>query len=389
MNLDALAIPTTHLLTALQERISQRNEMFNARDAKYGADRVRVTSYMENIGWPELLGFDMNRFYSDPDFSIETQLVQKIFWADNSADDSVIDLSVNASTGMYYDMTLFGQRINHTWDGVPQFEPHPLAQMIHPQPSDLPVWDFATSGDMPRLITQYQRMLELSEQRYAGMLRVNFPHFHRGPLDIYVQMRGFENFVDDAAERPQMVLDFLALFVESRLRFAQERARFLGEDIPYTSFVADDWVNVPFIAPRMFTQFAVPAYRQIEHNEGPVTGFHTCGNIEAVVNELLAVFLHIRLLEVSGWNDVRHLDALVSPSVGFNVQIINTLVLAGSEDEQRARLRDIAQVSQHRRVTVCAQALVKLTSYEDIFQRLNRFITLARDMLACRDNATL
>ena len=152
--------------------------------------------------------------------------------------------------------------------------------------------------------------------------------------------------------------------------------------MPRTSFVADDWVNVPFIAPRMFAQFALPSYRQIAHNEGQVTGFHTCGNIETVVNDLLAVFPHIRLLEVSGWNNVLHLDAIVHSDVGFNVQIINTLVLAGSEADQRARLRDIARVSQHRQVSVCAQALVKLTSYDDTFERLNRFTALAREILA-------
>ena len=224
MNLTALTLPADQLLPRLQERIACRNEQINARDAQYGANRVRVTSYMENIGWPELLGFDMNRFYSDADFALETQLRQKIFWADNTADDSVIDPSVNASTGMYYDMTLFGQHIHHTWDGVPQFEPHPLAQMAHPNPTDLPNWDFAASGDMPQLIAQYQSLVELSRQRYGGALQVNFPHFHRGPLDIYVQMRGFENFVDDAFERPQMVLEFLRFFVDARLRFAQERA---------------------------------------------------------------------------------------------------------------------------------------------------------------------
>lgn len=382
MNTAALHLPASHLLPTLQERIARRNERIAARDAQGGADRARITSYMENIGYPELLGFDMNRFYADADFAVETQLRQKIFWADNADDDSPIDLSVNASAGMYYDMTLFGQRIHHTWDGVPQFEPHPLAQMGQPQPSDIPTWDFMTSGAIPALIAQYRRMTELAQSAYGGALRVNFPHFHRGPLDIYVQMRGFDNFVDDAAERPQVVADFLRLFVDSRLRFAQERARFLGEPMPLSTFVADDWVNVPFIAPRMFGQFAAPAYRRIVQNEGPVTRFHTCGNIEAVANELLGVFPHITMLEVSGWNDLRRLDAIVAPGVGFEAHLINTLVLAGSEADQRAKLSDIAQVRRHRRVSVCAQALVKLTSYEDTFVRLNRFIALAREALA-------
>ncbi|MCL5997436.1 MAG: hypothetical protein M1546_15470 [Chloroflexi bacterium] len=383
MNTDARSLRREQLLAALQARMARRAEQVAARDRRYGPDRIRITSYMENIGWPELFGFDMNRFFADPDFSVEMQLRQKIFWADNTDDDSTVDLSVQATTGMYYDMTLFGQRIRHTWNGVPEFEPHPLAHMAEPRPSDIPAWDFHATGDMPVLIAQYRRMCELAVQEYGGRLQVNFPCFHRGPLDIYVQMRGYDNFINDAAERPEDVAALLELFVDARLHFARARARFLGErNIPATSFVADDWVNIPFIAPRMFGQFAVPAYRRIEANEGPVTGFHTCGNFERVVNELLAVFPHIRRLEVSGWNDVRRLDELVQPQVGFDVAVINTLVLAGSEEEQRTRLQAIAEVGRHRPVSLCAQAMVKMNSYEETVARLNRFTTLAQEVFA-------
>lgn len=383
MNLDALTLPRDRLLAALQGRIARRADAIAARDARWGPGRARVTSYMENIGWPGLFGFDMNRFFADPAFNVEMQLRQKLFWADNSADDSPIDLTLQATMGMYYDMTLFGQRIHHTVDGVPEFEPHPLASAAEPDPASIEPFDFFATGDMPLLITQYSRMVELSQREYGGLLCVNFPHFHRGPLDVLVQMRGFDNLIFDMRERPDVVTQFLDLFVAARARFARERQRFLGETtLPPTSFVADDWVNVPFISPAMFRRFAVPAYRQIEANEGPVTGFHTCGNIEAVACDLLAVFPHIRRLEVSGWNDVRRLDRILPPEAGFDVSVINTLVLAGSEDEQRARLQAIAEVRHHRPVALCAQAMVKLNSYAETIQRMNSFMDLAREILA-------
>lgn len=388
MILDALTLPKGELLAALQARIERRAEAVAARDARWcaggGGDRsrVRVISYMENIGWPDLFGFDMNRFFADPDFSVEMQLRQKIFWADNSDDDSAIDLSIQATTGMYYDMTLFGQRIHHTVDGVPEFEPHPLSQVAEPAPASIRPFDFYTTGDMPALIAQYRRMCELSTREYGGLLRVSFPHFHRGPLDVLAQMRGYENLILDMLERPDVVTRFLELIVAERLRFARERQAFLGEPaLPPTTFVADDWVNVPFISPHMFRRFAVPAYRQIVANEGPVTGFHTCGNFESVVCDLLAAFPHIRRLEVSGWNDVRQLDRIIAPEVGFDIGVINTLVLVGSEADQRAKLEPIAEVSRHRPVQLCAQAMVKLNSYDETIERMNRFMALAREML--------
>ena len=84
----------------------------------------------------------------------------------------------------------------------------------------------------------------------------------------------------------------------------------------------------------------------------------------------------------SGWNDIEWLDRIVSPEVGFDVSVGNTLVLVGSVAEQRARLEAIARVSRHRRVQLCAQAMVKMTSYEDTLARLNAFTKLAYEIFA-------
>jgi hypothetical protein len=369
MNLDAMTLPKDRLLDALQARI-----------ARPPAGGVRITSYMENIGWPELFGFNMNRFLTDPAFSLEMQLRQKIFWADNAADDSTPDLDVQATTGMYFDMTLFGEHIHHTADGVPQFEPHPIAQ--NPDPASIAPFNFYTTGEMPALIEMYRRMNDLNARDYDGQLQVSFPNFHRGPLDALVQLRGYDHFIADTAERPEMVEAFLRLFADARLKFACERAHFLGlPGLPPTTFVADDWVNVPFISPAMFRRFVAPVYRHIVVNEGPVTGFHTCGHMELVVQDLLAAFPDIQHLEVSGWNDLALLDRIVSPQVGFDIAVINTLVLAGSESEQREKLEAVAAVSRHRPVTLCAQAMVKLDSYDETLARLNRFLVLARQIL--------
>jgi len=380
LNLEALMLPKANLLAALQQRIDRRAERIAECDALYGAERVRVTSYMENIGWPELFGFDMNRFLADSAFCLEMQLRQKILWADNTDDDSPITLEVQASTGMYFDMTLFGERIRHTPEGVPLFEPHLIS--AHPDPALITPFDFYATGEMPALIDRYRRMRDLTASEYGGLPQVCFPNFHRGPLDILVQLRGYDNFIADTDERPEVVDAFLALFIAARLKFARERARFLClPGLPPSTFVADDWVNVPFISPRLFRRFVVPAYRRIVANEGPVIGFHTCGHFELLVNDLLIAFPGIRRLEVSGWNDLELLDRIIAPQVGFDIAVINTLVLAGSQEEQEQKLRAVAAVSRHRPVTLCAQAMVKLESYEHTLARLDRFIRLARRAL--------
>jgi hypothetical protein len=376
MNTDAMTLAPEQLVEALEARMPRRQAEIAERDARGGVARIRITSYMENIGWPELFGYDMNRFFADPAFAIEQRLRQAIFWTDNVADDTLPTLTLPADVGMYFDLTLFRQRIIHTPQGVPEFAPHPLQARLALE--EVGNFDFLHTGEMPRLIANYQRMVALARDVYGGRLTVTFPHFHRGPLDIFVQLRGYENALEDMAERPEQVHAFLAFFADARLRYARARQAFLGEAaLPPTTFVADDWVNIPFIRPDMFRDFVVPVYRRSRAGEGLVRGFHTCGCFEAVVAELLDVFPEMRALEVSGWNDVRAIHAAVDPRVAFEVHVRNAVSLSASVEEQQELLTAIADVGCTRPVSVCAQAIVRLLpTYEETLARLNRFIAL-------------
>lgn len=382
MNCTAMHIPKTQLLAELQRCIEQKHAFKEELDARYGTDRIQVSSYMENIGWPGLFGYDMNRWLTDPDFAIEQTLRQQIFWADNVLDDNIPSRWMQADVGMYWDMTLFGAEITHDAIGVPEFHPHLLQQGC--DFTKLNAFAFYESGVMPQLIAKYRRMQEIAATDYAGKLEVGFPNFHRGPLDIYVQLRGYENFLDDTMEHPQQLAELLTYLVDERFRFMRERRAFLGEEtLPATTFVADDWVNIPFISPAFFRETVVPIYAHIRAQEGPVTGFHTCGDMRGIIPDLLAVFPEMDWLDMSGWNDIRQADALVDPKIRFHASIINTVSLSDATDEQRAKLHAIRDVATHRNVTVCAQAIVKLyPTYEEVLARLNRFLTLSREVLA-------
>ncbi len=379
MNDAAMRIPRARLLDELEQRRAAKTARQQRRDQEHGPGRIPLGSYMENIGWPELFGFRMPDYLAQPAFAVEQYLRQQIWWADNVEDDTIPTRHIPADVGMYWDITLFGMRVVHTDVGVPEFQPHPF--QATPDPALLGHFDFGTTGEMPLLIAKYEALRELNVREYGGRLQISFPSFHRGPLDIYVQLRGYEGFVADVAERPDQLRQTLLHLVAERLRFARERQCFLGEPaLPPTTFVADDWVNIPFISPAIFTEFVRPAYRQIRVGEGPVTGFHTCGNMEVLVPDLLATFPDMDWLDVSGWNSVPRLDAAVDPRIRFQVSIINTVTLSGTEAEQRALLRGIAAAARRRSVSVCAQAIVRLyPTYDEVLARLNRFLALARE----------
>lgn len=380
INRRAMRVPRERLVDAIREANARKREALKRRDREYGADRPRIGSYMENIALPDLYGFDMNDYYRDARLAMDIELRNKLFWLDNSHDDGLASLEVGAGS-MYYDMTLFGLKINYTKDGVPVFERHAMAE--NPDLKQLTPFDFFDTGEMPMVHKRYHDLKRISEELYGGEVKVSFPAFRRGSLDIYVQLREYQGFVEDCAEDPEYVHQLLDWIVDTRIRYNKLATEFLGEPPPGVQSMDDDWVNVPFISPAMFDEFAAPAYRKVQKAEGPILRFHTCGVYGPVMRSLLQVYDRLESMDVSGWNDLTEVDRAARGDVRFDVAYVNTFVLTGSPEEHRARLEAAKKVAEHRRINLHTQAIVKLLgTIDDSLIAMNRFIDLARKIMA-------
>jgi hypothetical protein len=382
INIRSLTIPRESLVREIIKANEIKREVIEERDKKYGDTRPMFGSYLENIALPELFSFDMNDYYRNPELSMEIDLRYKLFWLDNSHDDSLAELHVGCGT-MYYDMTLFGIHIDYPWNGVPHFLPHEMNKAL--DLSLLKPFDFYTTGEMPLVLNRYNDLKNISKTKENGEIHVDFPSFHRGPLDIAVQLRGYENFITDCMDDPDSVHGLISYIVSERKRF-NEIAKDYKEKTNRKpeSFIADDWVNIPFITPDIFDEFAVPAYREIQENEGTVTGFHTCGVFTPVVESLLNTLKGIKNLEVSGWNDFLEIHERVSSHISLCLNFINSLVIVGKPEEHQAMFKKIGRIiADSRKITLNTQAIVKLsgTLYDSIIA-MNRFIDTAREYFA-------
>ena len=385
LNRTAMQLPKERLVEALKEAIEQKKEILQEREKEYGANRVGIVSYGENLYMPGTFGFEMKDFYTDPHLAVEMSLRSKLFWLQNSKDDCLPSLDIGPCNSMYYDMTLFGQELTYTPDGVPNFQPHPLQEkadlsLIRP-------FDFYRTGEMPMVLSQYEQMKKIVKEEYDDCLTCNFPGFSRGPLDLLVQLRGYENFVMDTIENPSFIQEALLYFVEERARFRKESAAYLGEGVPMERiWIADDWVNIPFISPDFFEEYVVPAYLRIQELEGPVVDFHTCGRMEPLCKTLSGIFPSIRNWDISGWNNLTVVDEALPRKNGFNVNFINSFVLTASAEEQKKKLLEVKKVSEHRILCVTAQSIVKLLpTLDETFEKMNDFIDLARNTLAGKE----
>ena len=380
INRCAMHVPREKLLDEIKEANERKKETLKKHDREFGANRPKIGSYMENIALPELFNFDMNDYYHNAELAMDIDLRYKLFWLDNSHDDGLASLEVNAGS-MYYDTTLFGLKINYTKEGVPVFERHPMAE--NPDILQLAPYDFYNTGEMPMVHKRYKDLKKISEDLYNGEIKVTFPYFGRGPLDIYVQLREYEGFLEDCADNPEYVHELLDYIVEARFRYNKLRAEFLGIDLPSTTTIDDDWINVPFISPSIFEKFVLPAYRKIQEKEGAVTKFHTCGVYGPLLKGLSDTFDKMEAIDISGWNNVTEVDKLARPDIKFHIAYINTFVLTGSREEHRVALEAAKEVVKHRKATINSQAIVRLlgTVDESLFA-MNRFIDLARAVMA-------
>ena len=385
INRRAMSVPRENLVDEIEKANRAKMDTLEQRNRDFGANRPHIGSYMENITLPGVFGFDMNDFYKDSRLAMDIELRTKLFWLDNSLDDSLASLYVGAGS-MYYDMTLFGLHINYQTDGVPIFDRHALE--TDPDISQLKPFDFYSTGEMPIVHKRYGEMKRISEELYGGKVGVGFPHFHRGPLDIMIQLRGYENFVCDCAENPGYVHELMDYIIGERKRFNDLAADFRGEPAPKTTFIADDWLHIPFISPDIFDKFIVPAYLKIQKNEGAVTGFHTCGVFVPLIKKILGTFDAIKALDVSGWNDIDELDRIVDKDIFFHVAFINSFVILSPPKDHEARLRAVREIVRKRGLAVNVQAIVKiLGSADDSIMAMNRFIELARRILSDQPTA--
>ena len=74
------------------------------------------------------------------------------------------------------------------------------------------------------------------------------------PLDVCIQMRTYEAFIEDTLERPGFVHAILDRIAGERVAFNIARRGYLGEPAPQkaTCGIDDDWVYCPFISPAIF-----------------------------------------------------------------------------------------------------------------------------------------
>ena len=343
--------------------------------AKAAAPGPAFTVYLENIGWAQLFDYEYDRYLSAAAFQLEMQLRERLYHWEHFDDDTVLSPHFNAVAGYYPEYTLLDMPVRHERVGIPHIrDDHPLTR--EPNLRLLRPHDFMTSGQMPRVIRVWEQMSELAGDRFS----IGFHEWHRGPLDLAIQLRGYDSFVADTVERPQFVRDLMRFLVDERIRWWEARTQFLGTK-PEAVGISDDWVNVPFISPAMFEDFCLPRYLELERYHGAVNRFHSCGN-KAPLAHLVMRIATLGRIEVNHWTPLEDMLAAVPEDKWLDYSFQNLDVLLGSEEEQEAKVHSVVDACRGRRYTLCGQALQQISDdYTADMGQIKQFIRAARRVL--------
>ena len=321
--------------------------------AKRNLPTPRIHCYLENLGWVQYMKYDMNDFFEDSTLNCEIQIKQKLYQFERFDDDSMLSNWISASTGMYFEYTLLGMQVKHQSDGVPLIQhDHSLTKK-----ADLSIMkrhDFYTSGDMPRIFKLYDDLQAISR----GRLGVGFPTWGRGPLDMAIQLRGYEQFIDDTRERPLFVHDLMHYIVEERIRWWDAYCKHFNTQQKGAG-IADDWTYVPFISPAIFEEFVFPYYVELEKYHGGIGGVHSCGS-KVPFQKLLETLKGFGGHEVNHWTDLEGAVENASPNKYLGIAILNADVLLVTKEQMEAELKRIKRVCEGRNYSVSATAIEKV-----------------------------
>jgi len=353
------------------EAASQTPEAIRRKALSRPTAKFNIESPLAEV---RMFGWDVTRLFSDPVYYVESILRRKLWrWENFPDDDEPITMDLDAWLSYYPEYSFLGMDVTFDKLGIPLINSDTPIK-TDPDVHHLKPVDFHTSGWMPRVLRWYDDLCEIT----AGRMRVNWAmNWWRGCLDLAVELRGFDQFIDDISQRPGFVDDLMKFLVEQRCRWWEGYYQHFGLPKKPTD-IGDDWINVPFISPRIFARFVLPRYLELETFHGGINSIHSCGN-QTPVQRYMLELKSLDNYEVSPWTDLDQTIKNLPPTKHLMVGLHPNDVMVASPQEMQARLEKIASTLTDWNYDVGTSGLTPITlGLQDLVLQIRTWTSLAR-----------
>ncbi len=346
-------------------------------------DQIPIVADLECPLWAKVLDFKVKEFYTNPLTYLEKQLEMSLYRYDVFRDDSGLGRTIAIWLGVNFEASILGCRsvypdhfdplvdrsliIIDDEESLREFE----AQEI----------DIRNSGILPLAHEFYGRIKEILPPGW----KVIFPDWVIGPFGVGSCLRGYENILADLVLAPKFFVKILDAVSDKMIEFSKARARFLGIEVERFNLHHDD-VNDQNFSREAYRKFVFPAENRLNSFYGGFQYWHSCGNVENFVDDLLE-FKNLVMLDCGGWNNLDvFLEAFQRKGItgiGIEKRFNPVRDVIGSDDrsirQRISGLYDVARGNKKLNINFKIDGIGELGDPHDMVGRVNKFIGISRE----------
>ncbi|MFS8085657.1 MAG: uroporphyrinogen decarboxylase family protein [Acidobacteriota bacterium] len=343
-----------------------------------GPGRVApITAECLESMWVAVLGMDIRRFYTDPDYFLEYYLKFKILKFRRFADDTPLTRQIPVCFGVTHEAGMLGQKIHFLEGQEPNFGHDP----VFGPDDELPTtFDFSKNEYLNRVaIPYYKRVKELAGTEF----QVIFPQWYRGPQGVALYLRGFENFCIDLYDDPAFAHRTLRYVTDAAKAFARWRSEYTGESIAPCDLFNDD---IPLMDPESYAEFFLTYEQELSDFHGGVAYWHSCGDVTKHVSAVCRLD-GIRLFDFGVTMESKEagMKGLTRPEVLELRVFAKPHIQEADEDSQRAYVRGMIEAcarQEVRKYVIRTSGMSTVLGGERDIEKLSRWVELAREAQA-------
>ncbi|OGD21452.1 MAG: hypothetical protein A2W03_11785 [Candidatus Aminicenantes bacterium RBG_16_63_16] len=346
-------------------------------------DQIPIVADLEYPLWARVLDFSVKEFYTDPLTYLEKQLEMSLYRYEVFRDDSGLGRTIAIWLGVNFEPSLLGCRSVYPDHLDPLIDRSLIIIKDEESLKELAAGeiDIRNSGILGLAHEFYDRI----QETLPGDWKVIFPDWVIGPFGVAACLRGYENILADLVLAPEFFMRILDVVSDKMIEYSRERAKFLGIPIERPNLHHDD-VNDQNFSSSAYRRYVYPAERRLNSFYGGFQYWHSCGNVENFLDDLLE-FVNLVMLDCGGWNDLDvFLDAFKRKGiegVGIEKRFNPVRDVIGADDRTiRDKLRGLynaAAGNKRLNLDFKIDGIGELGDHQEMVGRVNNFIRISRE----------
>jgi Uroporphyrinogen decarboxylase (URO-D) len=345
--------------------------------------QIPIVADLECPLWAKVLNFNVKEFYTNPLTYLEKQLEMALFRYDVFRDDSGLGRTIAIWLGVNFEPSLLGGRSVYPDHFDPLIDRSSIIIKDEESLRELEAReiDIRNSGILGLAHEFYGRIKETLPPGW----KVIFPDWVIGPFGVASCLRGYENILADLVLAPEFFVKILDVVGDKMIEYSQARAKFLGIKVERPNLHHDD-VNGQNFSRKAYHKFVFPAEKRLNSFYGGFQYWHSCGNVENFIDDLLE-FDNLVMLDCGGWNSLDvFLEAIQRKGIngiGIEKRFNPVRDVIGSDDRSiRDRIRglyDAAGGNKTLNINFKIDGIGELGEAKEMVGRVNKFISISRE----------